>query len=61
MPLVYTRHTSRFLIIWLTTLPFGLWMQFHWCVSVLWLIVWGVGPAWDLDAVPCIPMPQFQW
>uniref|UniRef100_A0A7S0RWR3 Bestrophin homolog n=1 Tax=Chlamydomonas leiostraca TaxID=1034604 RepID=A0A7S0RWR3_9CHLO len=39
MPLVYTRHTSRFLMIWLTTLPFGLWTQFHWATIPICLLV----------------------
>lgn len=30
IPLSYTRHTARFLILWLGSLPFGLWSQFHW-------------------------------
>ncbi|KAJ9534421.1 hypothetical protein QJQ45_016111 [Haematococcus lacustris] len=30
LPLTYTRHTSRFLLIWLTSLPFALWAPFHW-------------------------------
>lgn len=24
------RHTSRFLIIWLSLLPLGLWDRYHW-------------------------------
>ena len=30
IPLSYTRHTSRSLMIWLLTLPFALWETFHW-------------------------------
>jgi predicted membrane chloride channel (bestrophin family) len=30
VPLSYSRHNSRFLIIWLTLLPFTLWDQCHW-------------------------------
>ncbi|KAL4421269.1 hypothetical protein ABPG75_010560 [Micractinium tetrahymenae] len=30
VPLMYTRHNSRFLMIWLTLLPFTLWDTCHW-------------------------------
>lgn len=30
IPLVYTRHTSRFLLVWLTILPFGTAGQVGW-------------------------------
>eukprot|EP00899_Mesostigma_viride_P001481 jgi/Mesvir1/11333/Mv22248-RA.2 len=30
IPLSYTRHTTRFLIIWATGLPLGLWHELHW-------------------------------
>ncbi len=30
IPLAYTRHTSRFMIIWLSALPFALWEHLHW-------------------------------
>jgi putative membrane protein len=29
VPLVYTRHTARFLSAWLLTLPIGLWESFN--------------------------------
>merc|ERR1712146_640774 len=37
IPLVYTRHTARFLFVFLTLLPFGLWAPLgeswnHWAV-----------------------------
>lgn len=30
VPLSYTRHTARFLLFWLTFLPFGLWTTIGW-------------------------------
>lgn len=30
IPLAYSRHTHRFLIIWLTILPYALWATFDW-------------------------------
>ncbi|GFR42220.1 hypothetical protein Agub_g3113 [Astrephomene gubernaculifera] len=30
LPLSYTRHTARFLTIWLALLPLGLWERYHW-------------------------------
>ncbi|KAK9904842.1 hypothetical protein WJX75_003620 [Coccomyxa subellipsoidea] len=30
IPLSYTRHTSRFLVMWLAFLPFSLWDACHW-------------------------------
>jgi hypothetical protein len=30
IPVSYTRHTSRFLIIWLTILPYALWSKLGW-------------------------------
>ncbi|KAG2501956.1 hypothetical protein HYH03_000454 [Edaphochlamys debaryana] len=32
IPLSYTRHTSRFLILWLLWLPIALWSKAGWCV-----------------------------
>ncbi|PRW33726.1 UPF0187 chloroplastic [Chlorella sorokiniana] len=32
IPLSYTRHTSRFMMIWLTLLPFTLWDSCHWAM-----------------------------
>ena len=32
IPLSYTRHTSRFMIIWLTLLPFALYDSLRWAV-----------------------------
>ncbi|GLC41094.1 hypothetical protein PLESTB_000943600 [Pleodorina starrii] len=32
IPLSYTRHTSRFLILWLLWLPMALWGKVGWCV-----------------------------
>ena len=30
IPIAYTRHTTRFLIVWLTVLPYALWAKFFW-------------------------------
>jgi predicted membrane chloride channel (bestrophin family) len=30
IPLSYTRHTSRFMILWLSALPFALWEPLQW-------------------------------
>jgi putative membrane protein len=30
IPLAYTRHTSRFMVIWLTALPLGLYETCSW-------------------------------
>ncbi|GLC69357.1 hypothetical protein PLESTF_000820400 [Pleodorina starrii] len=30
IPVSYTRHTARFLTIWLALLPLGLWERYHW-------------------------------
>ncbi|GIL77875.1 hypothetical protein Vretimale_6511 [Volvox reticuliferus] len=30
IPVSYTRHTARFLTIWLSLLPLGLWERYHW-------------------------------
>ena len=32
LPLSYTRHTSRFLTLWLALLPLAMWERFHWMV-----------------------------
>lgn len=32
IPLSYTRHTSRFLVIWLALMPFTLWKTCHWAI-----------------------------
>lgn len=32
IPLSYTRHTSRFLVIWLSLMPFTLWKSCHWAI-----------------------------
>jgi predicted membrane chloride channel (bestrophin family) len=39
IPLSYTRHTSRFLMIWLTLLPFTLWTACRWATLPLALVV----------------------
>ncbi|PRW20392.1 UPF0187 chloroplastic [Chlorella sorokiniana] len=39
IPLSYTRHTSRFMIIWLTLLPFALWDSVGWATVPLAVIV----------------------
>ncbi|KAI7845435.1 hypothetical protein COHA_000987 [Chlorella ohadii] len=39
IPLSYTRHTSRFMIIWLTLLPFALWDSVGWATVPLSVIV----------------------
>lgn len=46
----YTRHTSRFLISFITFLPFALWSEFYWCVpffgrNILYTVVLGCGNA----------------
>ena len=35
IPVAYTRHTSRFVIIWMTILPFALWAKFEWVTLLL--------------------------
>jgi predicted membrane chloride channel (bestrophin family) len=30
LPLSYTRHSARFLALWLAFLPFTLWEKLHW-------------------------------
>eukprot|EP00878_Enallax_costatus_P039653 GHUV01045525.1.p1 GENE.GHUV01045525.1~~GHUV01045525.1.p1 ORF type:complete len:174 (+),score=57.02 GHUV01045525.1:631-1152(+) len=30
LPLSYTRHTGRFLVLWLTCLPFVIWQELRW-------------------------------
>jgi putative membrane protein len=46
VPLAYTRQTSRFLIIWLTFVPFALWAFLHWLtipvVAVMSLLLIGI-------------------
>jgi predicted membrane chloride channel (bestrophin family) len=44
IPLSYTRHTSRFMIIWLSMLPFSLWEPCRWaevpvCTAVAFLLL----------------------
>ncbi|PSC69999.1 low-CO2 inducible [Micractinium conductrix] len=39
IPLSYTRHTSRFMMIWLTLLPFTLWDSCRWAMVPISLIV----------------------
>eukprot|EP00899_Mesostigma_viride_P012703 jgi/Mesvir1/21433/Mv20903-RA.1 len=39
IPLSYTRHTSRFLIVWATALPIGLWHQLHWSTPVVTMVM----------------------
>lgn len=46
IPLPYTRHTSRFLVLWLTFLPFALWPVYGWAtpgiVGVISFLLLGV-------------------
>ncbi|KAI7842508.1 hypothetical protein COHA_003862 [Chlorella ohadii] len=35
IPLSYTRHTSRFLLVWLILLPFTLWAAYSWFAVIL--------------------------
>lgn len=35
IPLAYSRHTHRFLIIWLTILPYALWSTFDWVTLIV--------------------------
>lgn len=39
IPLTYSRHTARFLVIWLLTLPFALWVPFKWATIPICLLV----------------------
>ncbi|KAK9846556.1 hypothetical protein WJX81_006513 [Elliptochloris bilobata] len=39
IPAAYTRHTSRFLIVWLTLLPFSLWEVYGWASPALQAII----------------------
>eukprot|EP00899_Mesostigma_viride_P016759 jgi/Mesvir1/25084/Mv04869-RA.2 len=39
IPLSYTRHTARFLIIWATALPIGLWHELHWNTPVVTMVM----------------------
>lgn len=39
IPLSYTRHTCRFLIVWLTALPLGLWHDLRWSMVPITAIV----------------------
>lgn len=39
IPLSYTRHTSRFMIIWLSLLPFSLWESCRWGIVPLSMLV----------------------
>ncbi|KAF5837900.1 Bestrophin, RFP-TM, chloride channel-domain-containing protein [Dunaliella salina] len=39
IPLSYTRHTARFLIIWLFLLPLALWEKMHWGVVPATIVV----------------------
>eukprot|EP00899_Mesostigma_viride_P016815 jgi/Mesvir1/25134/Mv21590-RA.1 len=38
IPLPYTRHTTRFLIIWLNVLPMSLWFKMGWMTPVITMI-----------------------
>eukprot|EP00775_Hariotina_reticulata_P001604 gene1604-1944_t len=35
LPLAYTRHTSRFMFLWLSAMPFAMWDEVHWMVVPL--------------------------
>jgi predicted membrane chloride channel (bestrophin family) len=35
IPVAYTRHTSRFVIIWLSVLPYALWSKVGWATVVI--------------------------
>lgn len=39
IPLSYTRHTSRFLVIYLSALPLGLWSGCHWATIPLAMVI----------------------
>lgn len=49
IPVSYTRHTSRFLIIWLTILPYALWAKLGWAtvpaVAMIALLLLGALPS----------------
>jgi len=43
IPQSYVRHTSRFLTLWLATLPFGLWHLIGWWTpAVVWAVSWAL-------------------
>ena len=46
------RHTSRFLVIWLTLLPFTLWQSCGWALVPMSLII-----AFLLLGEACVPLP----
>ena len=35
IPVAYTRHTTRFVILWMTLLPYALWAKFEWATIVI--------------------------
>lgn len=35
IPIAYTRHTSRFVMIWMTLLPYALWEKFGWATLLV--------------------------
>lgn len=61
IPVSYTRHTSRFLIIWLTILPYALWAKLGWAtvpaVAMISLLLLGTLPilalCWVLYHLYC--------
>jgi ion channel-forming bestrophin family protein len=39
IPVAYTRHTSRFVIIWMSLLPYALWEKFGWATLIIALLI----------------------
>jgi predicted membrane chloride channel (bestrophin family) len=62
IPVSYTRHTSRFLIIWLTVLPYALWAKLAWAtipaVGLISLLLLGMtSSACHMPAPCCVHLP----
>jgi predicted membrane chloride channel (bestrophin family) len=39
IPVAYTRHTSRFVILWMTFLPYAIWEKFGWATLAVALFI----------------------
>jgi putative membrane protein len=53
IPVSYTRHTARFLFVWLTTLPFALWPSCGWAAIPLTGVIAGVLGGIEEIGVQC--------
>lgn len=51
LPLSYTRHTSRFLVMWLTCLPFVAWTELGWATVPVDVILVGRAADWVAHVV----------